>query len=72
MTTKQLNTAANSIAKDSSGESRSAKTEMALLLFPDDRVAILNAIYNHPINQRWDEYIKASPQEQALFLLPEA
>ena len=69
---KQINIIANSINTDSSGEARSAKKDLAVLLFPKDAHLIERAIYEHPINVRWDEYTKAtSAEERAAFLLPE-
>ena len=72
ITQKQLNIIANSVCTDSSGESRSAKSEMAISLFPDDSQAIQEAIYNHPIEKNWDEYVKCPWPERSKYLLPEA
>lgn len=74
ITQKQLNIIANCVCTDSSGESRSAKTEMALSLFPHpaDAQRIRAAISLHPIEQNWDAYVKCPWDERSKFLLPEA
>lgn len=72
ITQKQLNIIANCVCTDSSGESRSAKAEMAIRLFPEDMNAIQTAIINHPIEQNWDEYVKCPWEERSKYLLPEA
>lgn len=66
---RQLAIISNCVNDDSSGESRSAKEEMAYNLFPDDVQAIREAIEQHPINVRWDGYrIATDPKD---FLLSE-
>lgn len=72
ITQKQLNIIANCVCTDSSGESRSAKVEMAIRLFPDNVKAICDALKNHPIEQNWDEYVKCPWEERDKYLLPEA
>lgn len=72
ITQKQLNIIANCVCTDSSGESRSAKAEMAIRLFPDDAQRIRAAISLHPIEQTWDAYVKCPWEERSKFLLPEA
>jgi hypothetical protein len=67
-----INIIANSIAADSSGESRSAKQELAMQLLPHAVRMIEAALAEHPINVRWDEYVKAKPEERAAFMLPES
>jgi hypothetical protein len=67
---RQLAIISNCVNNDSSGESRAAKQEMVYRLFPDDAMSIRNAIENHPINLRWDEYV-APGATQKDFLLPE-
>ena len=49
LTTKarQLITIISSIVNDNSNKSRSAKTELALQLFPDELTTIQNAISNY-------------------------
>lgn len=71
ITQKQLNIISNCVAVDSSGESRSAKAAIVIRLFPNDINAIQVAISEHPINQRWDEYVKAPWTQRDTFLLPE-
>lgn len=71
ITQQQLNIIANCVESDSDGGARSGKTELAMRLFPEDKARIQEALVQHPINQRWDEYVKASPEEQKTFLLPE-
>ena len=73
MATKiQLAIIANSVATDSSGESRWAKRELAMRLFPESVADINAAIDDHPIEKNWDDYRTADAEARKAFLLPES
>ena len=68
----QINKIANRVCLDSSGESRSAKKELAMGLFPDSADEIENAIHNHPIELNWSEFRVCPRDEIKKYLLPES
>lgn len=70
-TESQIACIANCICADSSGESRSAKRELAVKLFYESEAEISKAIQEHPIEKRWDEYRVSPYHERIKFLLPE-
>ena len=70
ITRRQLNIIANLANQNSDGAARSAIIDLALRLFPEDEARIRDAYEHHPINVRWDEWVKAGAN-RAEFLLPE-
>ena len=67
----QINRIANTINTETSAESRNAMKTIVCALFPRSATVICEAVHNHPINQRWDEYVAAPPDKKVEFLLPE-
>jgi len=70
ITHRQINIITNMANQESDGGARSAMIGLAQKLFPEDAEQIQAAYYNHPINVRWDEWVKAGAN-RAEFLLPE-
>lgn len=68
----QINVIANRANTYSDGGERKAAGEVGRSLFPQSADAIIEAICNHPINTRWEEYRVASHEDKQKFLLPEA
>ncbi len=70
-TRRQINIIANRANTYSDVIQKHAAVDVGISLFPDSRNAIIEAVTNHPITVRWEQYRQTPFPARLEFLLPE-